>query len=77
MKTFQNPQTMVTNHNGQFNLKPYVVTNVVDEPTAAATVLGYSKWHVVDVGGGTTGISILKDGEVIFTADEATGGTHI
>ena len=32
---------------------------------------------VVDVGGGTTGISILKDGEVIFTADEPTGGTHM
>ena len=32
---------------------------------------------VVDVGGGTTGISILKDGKVIFTADEPTGGTHM
>ena len=44
----------------------FEVTNVVDEPTAAAAV-----------GGGTTGISILKDGKVIFTADEATGGTHM
>ena len=55
----------------------FVVTNVVDEPTAAATVLGIKNGAVVDVGGGTTGISILKDGEVIFTADEATGGTHM
>ncbi|AFA49339.1 ethanolamine utilization protein EutJ [Acetobacterium woodii] len=55
----------------------FVVTNVVDEPTAAATVLGIQNGAVVDVGGGTTGISILKDGEVIFTADEATGGTHM
>ena len=31
----------------------------------------------MDVGGGTTGISILKDGQVIFTADEPTGGTHM
>lgn len=53
------------------------VTNVVDEPTAAATVLGIKNGAVVDVGGGTTGISILKDGEVIFTADEPTGGTHM
>ena len=45
----------------------FEVTNVMDEPTAA----------VVDVGGGTTGISILKDGQVIFTADEPTGGTHM
>ena len=31
---------------------------------------------VVDIGGGTTGISILKDGEVVYIADEPTGGTH-
>ena len=53
------------------------VINVVDEPTAAASVLGIRDGAVVDVGGGTTGISILKDGEVIFTADEPTGGTHM
>lgn len=50
---------------------------VVDEPTAAAHVLSIKNGAVVDVGGGTTGISILKDGEVIFTADEPTGGTHM
>ena len=55
----------------------FTVCNVVDEPTAAATVLGIQNGAVVDVGGGTTGISILKNGEVIFTADEATGGTHM
>lgn len=53
------------------------LTNVVDEPTAAATVLGITDGAVVDVGGGTTGISILKDGKVIFTGDEPTGGTHM
>lgn len=53
------------------------VINVVDEPTAAASVLGITDGAVVDVGGGTTGISILKNGEVIFTADEPTGGTHM
>jgi len=31
---------------------------------------------VVDVGGGTTGIAILQDGKIVYTADEATGGTH-
>lgn len=55
----------------------FEVINVVDEPTAAANILGIKDGAVVDVGGGTTGISILKDGEVIFTADEATGGTHM
>lgn len=53
------------------------VTNVVDEPTAAATVLGIKNGAVVDVGGGTTGVSILKDGKVIFIGDDPTGGTHM
>lgn len=55
----------------------FEVSNVIDEPTAAATVLGIDSGAVVDVGGGTTGISILKDGKVIFTGDEPTGGTHM
>lgn len=55
----------------------FEVTNVVDEPTAAATVLGISDGGVVDIGGGTTGISILENGEVVYVADEPTGGTHM
>lgn len=55
----------------------FEVTRVIDEPTAAASVLGITDGAVVDIGGGTTGISILKDGKVIFTADEPTGGTHM
>ena len=53
------------------------VLNIIDEPSAAATVLKITNGAVVDVGGGTTGISIIKNGEVVFTADEATGGTHM
>lgn len=52
------------------------VTRVVDEPTAAGALLGIRDGAVVDVGGGTTGISVLRDGEVAYTADEPTGGTH-
>lgn len=55
----------------------FALSHVIDEPTAAARVLGVRNGAVVDVGGGTTGISILKDGKVIFTDDEATGGTHM
>ena len=53
------------------------VIKVIDEPTAASYVLGISDGVVVDLGGGTTGISILKDGKVVFVADEPTGGTHM
>jgi ethanolamine utilization protein EutJ len=51
-------------------------TGLVDEPTAANTVLGLRDGVVVDVGGGTTGIAVVEHGEVVHTADEATGGTH-
>ncbi|MGH4120551.1 ethanolamine utilization protein EutJ [Clostridium sp.] len=54
----------------------FEITNVLDESTAANNVLKIQDGAVVDVGGGTTGISILKDGEVIYVADEPTGGTH-
>jgi len=53
------------------------VVNVVDEPTAAASALGVTDGAVVDVGGGTTGVSILKDGRVIAVQDEPTGGSHM
>lgn len=50
--------------------------HLVDEPSAANRVLQLDKGAIVDIGGGTTGIAILEDGQVIYTADEATGGTH-
>ncbi|MCG8530847.1 MAG: ethanolamine utilization protein EutJ [Desulfovibrionales bacterium] len=54
----------------------FELTKLHDEPTAANEVLQISNGAVVDIGGGTTGISILKDGKVIYVADDATGGTH-
>nr|WP_314530932.1 ethanolamine utilization protein EutJ [uncultured Fusobacterium sp.] len=53
------------------------IIKVVDEPTAASYVLDITDGVVVDLGGGTTGISILEKGEVVFVADEPTGGTHM
>ncbi len=53
------------------------VIHILDEPTAANAVLGIQDGVIVDIGGGTTGLSILKDGKVIYIADEATGGTHL
>jgi len=54
----------------------FEVINMVDEPTAANNVLKIENGAVVDIGGGTTGIAIIQNGEVVYTADEATGGTH-
>lgn len=53
------------------------VTTVLDEPTAANSIYGITDGAVVDIGGGTTGLAIFKDGKVIDTADEPTGGTHL
>lgn len=53
------------------------LAGVVDEPVAAARLLGITDGAVVDVGGGTTGISVLRGGEVLASVDEPTGGTHM
>ncbi|MGT2935522.1 ethanolamine utilization protein EutJ [Streptococcus castoreus] len=54
----------------------FELTALLDEPTAANTIVGLQNGAIVDIGGGTTGISILKDGKVMKSVDEATGGTH-
>ncbi len=48
-----------------------------EEPSAAAAALGMTEGAIVDIGGGTTGISVLQREGVVFTADEPTGGTHM
>ena len=52
-------------------------SGLVDEPTAANAVLRLRDGVVVDVGGGTTGVAVVQGGEVVHTADEPTGGTHL
>src|SRR5512142_3527578 len=51
-------------------------TGLIDEPSAANNVLQIRDGAIVDVGGGTTGIAVVKKGKVVYTADEPTGGTH-
>ena len=53
------------------------VTSILDEPTAANAVLNVENGVIVDIGGGTTGLSILENGKVTYVADEPTGGTHL
>ncbi len=54
----------------------FTLTKLLDESTAANAVLQMKNGAVVDIGGGTTGISIFEDGKVVYVADEPTGGTH-
>ena len=53
------------------------VVNVLDEPTAANLVLEIKNGAIVDVGGGTTGVAIIRDGITVYSCDEATGGVHM
>jgi len=53
-----------------------ICTCLVDEPTAANALVKLDNGVIVDVGGGTTGIAVVENGQVVYTADEATGGTH-
>lgn len=54
----------------------FEVTSLLDEPTAANKVLQLQDGAIVDIGGGTTGISVFQDGQVVMTDDEPTGGRH-
>jgi ethanolamine utilization protein EutJ len=54
----------------------FEIVNIIDEPTAANKVLNIKNGAVVDIGGGTTGIAVIKNGRVVYTADEPTGGIH-
>jgi ethanolamine utilization protein EutJ len=52
-------------------------TVVLDEPVAANLVLGLRDGAVADLGGGTTGAAVFKDGLLIDSFDEPTGGLHL
>lgn len=54
----------------------FEITALLDEPTAANAVLNIANGAIVDIGGGTTGITIVENSEVVEVVDEATGGTH-
>jgi ethanolamine utilization protein EutJ len=49
---------------------------LIDEPSAANLVLRIQHGALIDIGGGTTGVAYVQAGQVVDTADEATGGTH-
>ena len=53
------------------------VAGFMDEPSCVANLLNLHNTAVVDIGGGTTGTAVVRDGKVVFSADEPTGGRHV
>lgn len=53
------------------------VSAILDEPSCVATFLDLDNAAVVDIGGGTTGTAVVRNGRVVFSADEPTGGHHL
>lgn len=52
-------------------------TALVDEVTAAASLLGVSDGVVVDVGGGSTGVGVIVEGGIAQLGDLPGGGYHL
>ncbi|WP_419230112.1 ethanolamine utilization protein EutJ [Gordonia sp. CPCC 205515] len=50
---------------------------LIDEVSAANRALGVTDGVVVDVGGGSTGVGVFRDGELVFLDDRPGGGHHL
>lgn len=50
---------------------------LLDEVSAAQAALGISDGVLVDVGGGSTGVGIFRDGVLVAVDDRAGGGHHL
>lgn len=50
---------------------------LTDEITAAQQVLGVRDGVVVDVGGGSTGVGVFRQGALVALDDRPGGGTHV
>ncbi|WP_457565458.1 ethanolamine utilization protein EutJ [Caldithrix abyssi] len=53
------------------------VKALIDEPSSVVHLLNITEGAVVDIGGGTTGLSVAQNGQIIYAADEPTGGHHV
>ncbi len=50
---------------------------LVDEISAAQALLGIADGAVVDVGGGSTGVGVFRDGALVALSDAPGGGLHL
>jgi ethanolamine utilization protein EutJ len=51
--------------------------NLIDEVTAANALLAVRDGAVIDVGGGSTGVGVFRDGTLVSLSDRAGGGHHL
>jgi ethanolamine utilization protein EutJ len=50
---------------------------LVDEVSAAQALLGLDDGAIADVGGGSTGVGVYRDGELVSLGDRPGGGHHL
>ena len=50
---------------------------LVDEVSAARALLGVEDGAIADVGGGSTGVGVYRDGELVSPGDRPGGGHHL
>ena len=67
----------VKNHQYVAEGAGFEVTAILDEPSSANAVYQIEDGVIVDIGGGTTGLALLRGGKVVEIEDEPTGGTHL
>ncbi len=51
--------------------------NLIDEVTAAQALLRVRDGAIVDVGGGSTGVGVFRNGEIVSLSDRPGGGHHL
>jgi ethanolamine utilization protein EutJ len=51
--------------------------SLIDEVSAAQALLGVRDGAIVDVGGGSTGVGVVRDGALIALSDAPGGGHHL
>jgi ethanolamine utilization protein EutJ len=54
-----------------------VCRRLVDEVSAAQALLQLQDGAIVDVGGGSTGVGVVEDGELVSLSDKPGGGHHL
>jgi ethanolamine utilization protein EutJ len=52
-------------------------SGIFDEPVAANLLIGLENGALADLGGGTTGVALFRQGQMVLSFDQPTGGYHM